>query len=68
MTALPKRKISTQRGGKRERAWKNQLQGKTLIVCPHCQKKIPSHQACPYCGYYKNTLVLKIKEKSQKAS
>jgi len=68
MTALPKRKISTQRGGKRERAWQDQFRQPELIVCSHCGKKIPPHQVCPYCGYYKNTLVLKIKEKSQKAS
>jgi len=68
MTALPKRKISTQRGGKRERAWQDQFCQPGLIVCSHCGKKILPHQVCPYCGYYKNTLVLKIKEKSQKAS
>ncbi|MGI6776010.1 MAG: 50S ribosomal protein L32 [Patescibacteria group bacterium] len=68
MTALPKRKISTQRGGKRERAWQDQFRRPGLIVCSYCGKKIPPHKACPYCGYYKNALVLKIKEKSQKAS
>lgn len=65
MTALPKRKISTKRGGKRERAWGKKLQPKTLTVCPQCQKKILPHRVCPYCGYYKNIPVLKIKEKSQ---
>jgi len=65
MTALPKRKISTRRGGKRERAWESRAREKALIVCSHCQKKILSHQTCPYCGYYKNIPVLKIKEKSQ---
>jgi len=51
MTALPKRKISTQRGGKRERAWQDQFRQPELIVCSHYGKKIPSHKVTHYCGY-----------------
>ena len=29
-----------------------------LIPCPHCQRQIPPHQVCPFCGYYKGQLVL----------
>ena len=59
MTAY-KRKISTQRGGKENGRGKINFDSR-LIVCSHCGKILP-HQVCPYCGYYKNTLVLKIKE------
>jgi len=50
MGALPKRKLSTRRKGKRRAAIKlNQL---NLGKCPHCgQPKLP-HQLCPNCQQY----------------
>jgi len=31
-----------------------------LIKCPHCGRKILSHRVCPYCGYYKDQVVIDI--------
>ena len=56
MTALPKRRISTHRQGKRRAAQKLILP--RLIKCSHCGKLIIPHQACPYCGFYKGELIV----------
>jgi large subunit ribosomal protein L32 len=41
------------RGAKR---WKAPL----LKSCPECGTKVPSHIACPSCGYYKDRKVLVV--------
>lgn len=48
MTPLPKRKHSTQRTGKREKAKQKSLS--KLIKCKNCGKKKLSHRVCKYCG------------------
>jgi len=57
MTALPKRRISTHRQGKRRAAQK--LIPPTLVKCSHCGKSIILHRACSYCGFYKGEKVIK---------
>ncbi|PIS15378.1 50S ribosomal protein L32 [Candidatus Shapirobacteria bacterium CG09_land_8_20_14_0_10_38_17] len=69
MTALPKRRISTRRQGKRRAAQK--LTPPALIKCSHCGKLIAPHQVCPYCGFYKGEEIvqspkLKVKSKEEK--
>jgi len=67
MTALPKRRISTHRQGKRRASQK--LIPPKLIKCSHCEKLIISHQVCPYCGFYKGELIVenpRLKVKSKK--
>jgi len=64
MTALPKRRISKRRQGKRRAAIKLPLSNFT--VCPECNMPKRSHQACSNCGFYKNRQVIKIKEKKKK--
>jgi len=59
MTALPKRRISTHRQGKRRAAQK--LTPPRLTKCSHCGKLIIPHQTCPYCGFYKERQILRIK-------
>jgi len=51
MGALPKRKHSTQRKGKRRAAIK--LKRPTLVPCPNCGELKKPHQTCPACGKYK---------------
>jgi large subunit ribosomal protein L32 len=51
MGALPKRKPSTRRQGKRRSQIKLKL--KNLSLCPHCGSEKLSHQICPQCGAYK---------------
>jgi len=66
MTALPKRKISHHRQGRRRAG---QIKGKSLlpslVKCPHCGQLKPPHQPCPHCGFYKGKQVLIIKEKKK---
>ncbi|MFC1653217.1 50S ribosomal protein L32 [Patescibacteria group bacterium] len=52
MGAVPKRKISKRRKGKR-RADIN-LQTKNTAKCPSCGNPKLSHIACSNCGTYKN--------------
>lgn len=51
---------------KRVRRGAGRLKKIILSSCPHCQKPIKPHQACFFCGYYKNKAVLKIKIKKGK--
>jgi len=50
MGALPKRKPSTRRKGKRRTQIK--LKTQKLITCKQCQAKKLPHQVCPECGTY----------------
>lgn len=59
--AVPKRKISKQRGNKRFAS--NYKAGVvTLVECPQCHQKKQSHKVCPKCGYYDGKLVVEQKE------
>ncbi|OGY27346.1 MAG: 50S ribosomal protein L32 [Candidatus Woykebacteria bacterium RIFCSPHIGHO2_01_FULL_39_12] len=57
MGALPKRKISKARKGKRRSSLKIEIP--SLATCPKCgQPKLP-HTVCQNCGTYKDLQVLK---------
>ncbi|MBU0619075.1 50S ribosomal protein L32 [Patescibacteria group bacterium] len=47
MGAVPKRKLSTRRQGKRRANKKISL--KNLLVCSNCGQKKESHRICPSC-------------------
>jgi len=64
MGALPKRRISTRRRGKRRAAIK--LKTASLVICPNCGGRKKPHQVCPACGYYKGQEVVKPKVKKGK--
>lgn len=64
MGALPKRKHSTRRKGKRRAAIAISLSN--LIPCSNCQQLTFPHQVCPMCGYYKGKMVIKIKTKEKR--
>jgi large subunit ribosomal protein L32 len=58
MGALPKRKLSKQRKGKRRSHLA--LKEPTITKCPECGKmKIP-HLVCENCGTYKGVQVIKV--------
>ena len=61
--ALPKRKISKQRGNTRFANWK--LTAPTLTECPQCHELKQSHVVCPACGYYNGKQVIETKEASK---
>lgn len=61
----PKRQHSKQRARKRRTH-----QGVVLHQtqpCSHCGKQVISHRVCPFCGHYKNSMVVKMEVKEAKA-
>ena len=55
---VPKRKMSKMRLRTRKAA--NRFHAAQLSKCGQCGSSIPSHRACPSCGYYKGRQVLTI--------
>ncbi|MDR1092971.1 MAG: 50S ribosomal protein L32 [Clostridiales bacterium] len=62
--AVPKRKISKQRGNTRFAHWKKTAP--TLSACPQCHELKAAHQACSKCGYYDGKPAVDIKAKKDK--
>jgi large subunit ribosomal protein L32 len=60
MGALPKRKISKGRRGRRRQH--DQLQPVTLVACSNCGAMKRPHSVCPECGYYKGREIVEIEE------
>jgi len=58
--AVPKRKTSRSRRGKR-RAHQH-LISPTLSLCPKCKSPKLSHRICPTCGYYKSKAFIEKEE------
>lgn len=56
--ALPKRKVSKSRQGKRRAHWKLRKPG--LSICPECEEPKMPHRICPSCGYYKGRKILEV--------
>lgn len=52
MAALPKRRISTRRKGKRRAELKNRAQVVNVIKCAHCSQPKRPHFICPNCKKY----------------
>jgi len=62
--ALPKRRISKGRGGRRSSHLA--LKPTRLVPCPQCHEMRLPHHVCPSCGSYKGTEVIEIKTKAKK--
>lgn len=60
--AVPKSKVSKQRGNKRF-ASNYKATAQTLVECPQCHEMKATHRVCGKCGYYKGVLVVAPKEK-----
>jgi len=58
--AVPKRKVTRSRGGKRRS--QQALRPKSAIDCPHCGAPKMPHTVCANCGTYKGKEVLRSKE------
>ncbi len=58
--AVPKRKHSNSRSGKRRSH--DALKNRNLAVCPQCSSMVPSHVICPDCGYYMGRVVSPVEE------
>jgi large subunit ribosomal protein L32 len=57
--ALPKRRHSIARQGKRRANWK--ARRPNLVPCPDCRALRLTHRVCPACGNYAGETVLAIK-------
>ena len=56
---VPKRKRSRAR---RDKRFANKgIKVKALTECQNCKAPLPTHQACPACGFYKGVKVMATK-------
>lgn len=62
--AVPKRKISKQRGNTRFSS-NFKANAPTLVECPQCHERKQAHKVCPKCGYYDGKLVVEQKEEKK---
>lgn len=56
--AVPKRRTAKMK--KRLRRSGQRWRAATFKSCPECGSSVPSHIACPSCGYYKDRQVLSV--------
>jgi large subunit ribosomal protein L32 len=66
MGALPKRKTSKARKGKRRSH--HGLAAPALVECPQCHSPKLPHRVCPTCGSYAGREVIEIKTPKPKAT
>ncbi|MBL7165464.1 MAG: 50S ribosomal protein L32 [Dehalococcoidales bacterium] len=66
MGALPKRKISKARKGRRRSH--DQLSAPALVSCPQCHSPRLPHHVCPTCGSYAGREVVEVKSPKPKTS
>lgn len=66
MGALPKRKTSKARKGKRRSH--HSLAVPALVECPQCHSPKLPHHVCPTCGSYAGREVIEIKTPKPKAT
>ena len=64
MGALPKRKLSKARQGKRRSHLEMAIPA--LDLCPQCHSPKLSHRVCPTCGTYAGRQVVEIKGPKKK--
>jgi len=62
--ALPKRRHSSSRQGKRRGSQK--IPVPSISECPNCKSPRLPHRVCSVCGYYNGKQVIQIKEKKKK--
>jgi large subunit ribosomal protein L32 len=65
MGALPKRKLSRSRAGKR--LSHNALKPPSIDFCPQCHSPRLPHHACPTCGTYNGREVIDVEKRKKKA-
>ena len=58
--AVPKRKNSNSRSGKRRSH--HAKKARQLSYCPKCSTPLPQHIVCPTCGYYMGRVVVEMAE------
>jgi len=61
--ALPKRRHSGSRQGKRRGSQKIHLD--SISMCPNCKSPKLPHRVCSVCGFYNGRQVMQIKKKEE---
>jgi large subunit ribosomal protein L32 len=61
---LPKRKQSHARTSRR-RAQNWRLEAPNVSSCPRCHAAKLPHHVCPSCGFYRDRLVIAVKERRE---
>ncbi len=62
--ALPKRRHSSSRQGKRRGEQKVKVPN--MSICPNCKAPKLPHRVCGVCGFYKGRQVIQINKKEEK--
>ncbi len=62
--ALPKKKTSKSRQGKRRSH--SGLSVPAMDACPHCHSPKLSHRVCPNCGWYGDREAIEVKPAKKK--
>ena len=62
--ALPKKKTSRSRQGKRRSH--SALDLPAMDACPHCHSPKLSHRVCPNCGWYGDREAIEVKTPKRK--
>ena len=60
--AVPKRKVTRGRGGKRRSH--QALKARSAVLCPHCGAPKMPHAVCANCGTHKGREILRSKEEA----
>jgi large subunit ribosomal protein L32 len=63
--AVPKKRTSVSRKGKRRAGQHHKLYRNYPISCPNCKDLTMPHNVCPSCGTYKGLEVVKMKEEEE---
>ncbi len=66
MAALPKKRISPARQGKRRAHLA--LRAPNLVACSQCRRPKRPHVVCPHCGTFRGRQVVPIKQKKPASS
>jgi len=60
--AVPKKRNSVSRKGKRRGGHTHKLYPKFTMSCPNCKEPVLPLYVCPACGTYKGREIIKFKE------
>lgn len=63
--AVPKKRTSVSRKGKRRAGHTHKISAKFTMDCPNCQEPVLPTYVCPACGTYKGKEVIKFKERAE---
>jgi len=63
--AVPKKRTSVSRKGKRHAGQTHKLYSKATISCSNCGDHALAHHVCPSCGTYKKREIIVIKPETE---